>query len=471
MKKIKFILLVPFLLAFMACDDKLDKLSIDDLPDAAAFSNEATAIGSLMGAYSRSQDLDVFGSSPQVIADFQSDNVDFVGSFPTYQDIKLFITNSANGTITASWRDSYKAILAANAVIANVDGVTDPGFTAEEKAQVIAEAKFLRSLVYFQMANLWGQPWTLDNGASDAVPLVLEPFTGEVIDFPRATVNQIYAQIITDLQSAIPNLPNSLASEGRASAGAAQGLLSRVYLYQGEWQKAADMAQNVISAGEFSLASNYSFFGGGSPSSEEVFSLINLAIDNGATGSGGWASFYVSATDGGRGDAPYSDELLAAYEAGDQRFSTLTTQALAADTRVRTFTTKFSDAINNTDNAPLIRVTEMYLNRAEALAELNGVNSESLTLINALRSRAGLSDFTSGNFSSKDDFLDAIAKERRLELAFEGHRRMDLLRRGKPLRTSGPGVGISSPGDTYVVLPIPQRELDLNTNLTQNAGY
>lgn len=466
MKKIKYMLLILALLMLGACDSKINLQPQQSISTALAFSTESTARGSLVGVYSMSQDLEVFGGMLQVMADFQSDNVAFKGTFPTLQDISLYLTNASNSSISGVWGEHYRTILAANAVIAKVDAIADPGFSAEEKAQIIAEAKFIRAMLYFQIANTWGQPWSVSNGGTEAAPLVLDPFDG-VVTFPsRVTVAQIYAQVITDLQEAMPNLPNSLASEGRASAGAAQGLLSRVYLYQGEWQKAADMAQNVISSGEFSLASNYNFFGGGSPTPEEVFTLINSAADNGATGSGGWASFYNSAQNNGRGDAPYSSDLLDVYETGDKRFSELSGPSGGA-----IFTTKFADAQNNADNIPLIRVTEMYLNRAEALAEMNGVNAESLTLINALRSRAGLSAFTSGNFSNSEDFLTAIAKERRLELAFEGHRRMDLLRRGKPLRTSGAGVGISSPGDILVIFPVPQRELDINPNLTQNPGY
>ena len=129
-----------------------------------------------------------------------------------------------------------------------------------------------------------------------------------------------------------------------------------------------------------------------------------------------------------RSDAPFSDNLITAYEAeeGDLRFTTLT-QFNEDSTRL--YTTKFPDAVNNSDNVPLIRITEVYLNRAEALAELNGVNQESLTLINTLRARAGLEAFTTGQFASVDAFIDAILNERRKELAFEGYRRMDTAQR------------------------------------------
>jgi starch-binding outer membrane protein, SusD/RagB family len=114
----------------------------------------------------------------------------------------------------------------------------------------------------------------------------------------------------------------------------------------------------------------------------------------------------------------------------------------------------------------------MYLNRAEALAEVNGVNAESVDLINELRQRADLSDWSTSDFASKQEFLDAIAVERRKELCFEGHRRMDLLRRGQSLRPTGTTYHDNSvPGADKTIMPIPQRERDLNPNLSQNTGY
>ena len=113
----------------------------------------------------------------------------------------------------------------------------------------------------------------------------------------------------------------------------------------------------------------------------------------------------------------------------------------------------------------------MYLTAAEALAEVNGPNATSLTLVNAIRTRAGLAAWTLDQVGSKDNFIRLILNERRKELAFEGHRRMDLLRRGLPLRSSGPQAAAAVPGADKTVLPIPQREMDLNASLVQNSGY
>jgi starch-binding outer membrane protein, SusD/RagB family len=471
MRKILIYTLTAAGLTLSACEKDLDINPQQQLSTELIFNSKSTATGSLIGVYGLAQDLEVFGSMPQVIADFQSDNVDFVGSFPTLNEIKNYTTLSDNSSIQTLWRDNYFVILAANAVIANVPGVADDSFTDEEKAQLVAEAKFIRAFVNFQMVNLFAQPYQQDNGGSAGIPLVTEPFSGEVELPSRATVNEVHQAIITDLTEALPDLPESYDSpdqtRGRATKGAASALLSRIHLYRGEWQVAADFADDVIGSSVYMLASNYSFYSGNT--SEEVFSLQNSATDNGATGSGGWSSFYEPAEQGGRGDAPFSEDLIAAFEleSGDLRYA-----QKEAGVNGKLYTLKFNDAVTNTDNVPLIRVTEMYLNRAEALAELNGINAESIDLINELRERADLGDWAASDFANDEEFLDAIAIERRKELCFEGHRRMDLLRRGKALRPVGSTYYANSqPGADKTIMPIPQRERDLNPTLSQNTGY
>ncbi|MEM9885600.1 MAG: RagB/SusD family nutrient uptake outer membrane protein [Bacteroidota bacterium] len=465
-----YILLFITVGLFVACDDDLDIEPEQSLSTDAAFSDENTAVASLMGVYSRSQDLEVFGAMPQVIAEYQADNVNFIGSFPTLQDINLFVTQADNGSIRSIWRDHYRMILAANAVIKNVPNVDDSGFLQEERDQVVAEAKFLRAIGHFQLVNLFGQPYTLDNGASAGVPLILEPFIleGEVVMPMRNSVSEVYDQVERDLAEAVADLPASYSSpdqtRGRATVGAANALLSRVALYKGDWSTAESFADQVIASDLYELAGDYSFYDANT--SESIFSVQMTAVDNSRTGSGGWASFFMPAENGARGDAPYSDDLLNSYEEGDLRLEALSTKGENG----LTYTTKFPDAINNTDNAPIIRTTEMFLNKAEALVQQSGaVEQEAIDIINQLRTRAGLSSFTSADFSSGSALLDVIYDERRKELAFEGHRRMDLLRRGLSLRADL--LQESAPGASRVVLPIPQYEIDLGSSLPQNAGY
>jgi starch-binding outer membrane protein, SusD/RagB family len=468
-----FILLLAVLAT--ACEKRLQLEPQQSLSEDAAFVNGAAAESSLLGVYSQAQLLEVFGSQPQIIQDYMADNTFFVGSFPTLQEINNYAAVSPNVSIQSWWQVHYRAINGANTVIDKVPSISDPSFTEAKARQLIAEAKFMRAIMYFQLVNIFAQPYQVNNGNSPGVPLVLQGFTG-VVSFPsRASVNEVHAQIRRDLEEAIPDLPVSYSSaiftRGRATKGAAAGFLSRLHLYRGEWQEAANRATEVLNNSLYAPASDLSFYN--ALTSEDVFVIYNSAIDNPRTGSGGWASYHRPATQGGRGDCPFADELVAAFaeEAGDKRFTELSDVVVAADNSTRRMTLKFPDAVTNSDNAPLLRVSEIMLSRAEALAEMNGVNQESIDLVNPIRERAGLPAWDLGQFASKEAFIDAILNERRKELCFEGHRRLDLLRRGQPLRTSGVTAPRAVFGGPYTIMPIPNREIDLNPNLTQNPGY
>jgi len=475
MKNIKIAILSALILTGTGCSDRLELLPEQSLAGSQAFSSVANAESTLRGVYSQTQLLEVFGSGPQIIFDYQADNTDFVGSFPTLQDINTYVTTSPNATLEAYWAVNYRVINAANSVIENAPGVKDPALTPEVAKRLVAESKFLRAITHLNLLNMFAQPFQIQNGASPGVPLLLKSFTGE-IEYPsRATVAACYDQIIKDLNEALTDLPavSTPASRGRATKGAAAGYLSRLHLYKGEFQKAADFASQVITATTaYSLAANYSFYGA-APTTEHVFVIINSATDNGRTGSGGWASYHRPASNGGRGDCAMAPSLETSFgkEATDKRFVDLSTFVTAADGLRKRMTLKFPDAANNTDLAPLMRTSEIYLTRAEALAELNGINTESLTLVNGIRTRAGLPAWTSTTFTTKAAFISAILEERRKELCFEGHRRMDLLRKGLPLRTSGPTAALAAYGSPKTVLPLPQREIDLNKNLVQNQSY
>jgi hypothetical protein len=289
-------------------------------------------------------------------------------------------------------------------------------------------------------------------------------------------VNEVHNLIESDLNDAIGSLPASystaILTRGRATRGAAQALLGRLHLYRGEWADAATLSKSVLDASSlYAPAANFSFWTSKN-TSEDVFTIQNSSIDNGRTGTGGWASWHRPAANGGRGDCKFSPQLIAAYEEepGDLRYA-LKSAGTGADNNPAQFTTKWSDAITNADNAPVIRTTEVLLNYVEAKAEAdNAVSQELIDLMNVLRTRAGLSAWALGDFASKDAFVTAVLNERWKELAFEGHRRMDLLRRGLPLRAGNANAAF---GANKTILPIPQREVDNNPGLAgqQNPGY
>ena len=479
MKLYKISLFLLMVCTFGACKKQLSIEPEQFLSDQTVFTTQAGAQAALNGVYSTSQILEVFGGLPLIIGDYQADNVEFVGSFPTLQEIALYTTLSVNTSIAPIWQNHYMVILRANAIIARVPSITEIGFTDVQKKQMVAEAKFMRAITYFQLVNLFAQPYNCSQGTNLGVPIVLKEFMATKIEFPsRSSVNDVHTQIKKDLEEAMVDLPvsygTSSETRGRATKGAANGFLSRLHLYRGEWAAAATSADAVISASPtYALAANYNFYSGNT--AEDVFTIEMSTTDNSGTGGGGLANFHRPASFGGRGDAPFSTSLVNAFlqEPGDLRLN-LSDSAVASDGPVRRFTLKYPDAKTNSDNSPVMRVTEMYLNEAEALAQVNGINQTSINLVNALRTRAGLSKWTLVTFLTKQTFLNAILNERRKELAFEGHRRMDLLRNGLPLRYTGSAASISKPCvDGKVILPIPQREIDINPGMKgqQNVGY
>ena len=479
MKLYKISLLLLMVCTFAACKKELAIEPEQSLSASTVFTTKAGAQAALNGVYSTSQILEVFGGLPLIIGDYQADNVEFVGSFPTLQEIALYTTLSVNTSIAPIWQNHYMVILRANAVIARIPTITETGFTDAQKKQMVAEAKFMRAITYFQLVNLFAQPYNCSKGTNLGVPILLNEFSATKIEFPsRSTVNDVHVQIRKDLEEALIDLPLNYGTasdtRGRATKGAANGLLSRLHLYRGEWADAATSANAVISSTPtYALAANYAFYSGNT--AEDVFTIEMSTTDNSRTGAGGLSSYHRPVVSGGRGDAPFSTSLVNAFlqEPGDLRLN-LSDSAAASDGPKRRFTLKYPDAKTNSNSTPMIRVTEMYLNQAEALAQINGINQTSLDLVNALRKRAGLTTWTLVTFLTNQDFINAILNERRKELAFEGHRRMDLLRNGMALRSSGPAASISRPClDPKVILPIPQREIDINPGMAgqQNAGY
>ncbi len=473
---LNILLIGSFVIVSSSCDKEIDLTAQQSLDVSGAFTNRDAAQSTLLGVYSTCQVLEMNGAMPQIFSDFMADNATFMGSFPTFQEIRDFNTLSTNANVQGVWQQHYRVITRANDVIAAVPGVPGASFTAAERAQFIAEAKFLRALAHFQLVNLFAHPFNFSGGTNLGIPIVITPFTGTVTFPARNTVAEVYTQVIKDLTEAVIDLPatysTAVATRGRATKGAAQALLSRVYLYKGDFANAATSAKLVLDAsGTYAPASNYTFWTSKN-TSEDVFTIQNSAVDNGRTGTGGWASWHRPAANGGRGDIKFSPELIAAYtaEPGDLRYN-LKSSGTGADNNPATFTTKWSDAVNNADNSPVIRTTEIVLNYVEAKAEAdNAVSQDLIDRMNVLRTRAGLPNWTLATFATKSDFVDAVLNERWKELAFEGHRRMDLLRRGKNLRVGNPNAAF---GANKTILPIPQREIDNNPSLVgkQNAGF
>ena len=287
---------------------------------------------------------------------------------------------------------------------------------------------------------------------------------------------EVYAQVISDFEAAIPLLTVTPESATVISREAVQALLSRVYLYMERHEDAEDLATDVINSGRFQLVDSagyaVQFLEGGS--SEAIFEIAFNLVDNpGADHLGGMYK------ESGYGDYLPSRQLFALFEANDVRGTLFVDDdnldgGIYADAdgegkRVYKYPSEGSGIA--TDNLPVIRLSEVILNRAEARAK-DGDDVGALADLNLIRERAGIPELDG---LTGQPLVDAILEERRRELFAEGHRVFDITRNKlNVVRTdcTAPdnACTINYPNDRFI-LPLPQEETNVNDNIRQAPGY
>ncbi len=437
------------------CDQKLNVAPTQSIDDVAALSTSKDVEVTLIGCYDGIQDGDVYGGAFQYVSDLYGDagEIRFGGTFANLLEIFDKQLTTANSTASTTWIDTYNAINRCNNVLSALDKVEEA-----KKARIEGEARFIRGALYFELVRLYAKTWgDGDNAANPGVPLVLEP-TRSVTDADyrkRNSVAEVYAQVLDDLTKAENLLP--VSNTIYATKNAAAGMLARVYLQQGNYASARDAANRVITSGRQRLVTPFSslFYtslrNGGANPAEYIFSTTVTAQD----GANSLNTFYgtaISSIPGtaGRGDFRILPAHRALYQAGDTRGEFFVTPPSNL-----TYTQKHLDRFGN---VPIMRLAEMYLIRAEANFRLGTtVGAAPVADINMVRARAGATALTEVTITD-------ILKERKLELAFEGHNLHDIKRlKGK--------VGALDFNSPRLIFPIPQREIDANKQLTQNAGY
>lgn len=420
------------------CNDKLDVEPVDRIDAAKALNTSADVEAALVGAYSALSSNRLYAGYIQFTSELLGDagEIAFVGTFTQPREYiqKTVITN--NTFAAATWLDAYQTINIANNVLANIGKVS-----AARRDRVEGEALFIRAALYFELVRLYGKDWS--NGSPQTnlgVPLVLSPTLelGAANQVARNTVAEVYTQVLSDLTAAEAKLP--VTNGFFATRGAAAGMLSRVYLQQRRFAEAAQAANRVItSSNRYSLTSSFEEeFTTTTNTSEDVFA-IQITSQDGLND----LNTYFSPSQ--RGDIEVQDDHLNLYAADDER------GAFFDDV----YTLKFD---NQYGNVKVMRLAELYLTRAEANFRAGtAVGSTPLADVNLVRARVGLPALPQVT-------LAAILRERRLELAFEGFRLWDAKRNGET-------IGTLAATDDRLVLPIPQRERDVNPRLVQNPGY
>lgn len=491
MKKIKIALFALFALTAINCsDDFLDKVQPDTINTGNYPQTAEELITLVNGAYQplqrpklynmRMWTSDIFAGNSIVGAGGGEDGIETT-------QLSNFVTSTDNQGVLDLWRGPWPGILSANIIIKtaptlNIDDAT--------RNRSLGEAYFLRAHYYFILVRFFGD-----------VPLVTEPQDVNGDLYPaRAPKADIYNLIVSDLEKAAELLPlksqYSESDKGRATKGAAMGLLAKVYLTQGNWQKTVDLTTQLESMG-YALNADYSDnFNINNENSVESLFEVQYASDGGYDfwsneNQASWTSTFMGPrgsnfVGGGWGWNQPTQEFISSYEAGDLRkaktvfyegcpqFDGKEYQANYSLTgyNVRKFLVPLS-AFPSYDNSPLnfpvLRYSEVLLMKAEALNEL-GQTAAAAAPLNLVRARAGLSAVSG---LSQSNFREKVLHERRMELAFEGQRWFDLIRvnNGQYGLDFFHSIGKTNATTKHLLLPIPQIERDRNPNLTQNPGY
>lgn len=444
MKK-TFITILSLGLFLSSCTDSFLELpSETSLSTATFYKTEAdfqqavnATYAPLRSLYNGTSGVNVSGA--WAMGEMHSDNTYFMfnsgyRAFVDAESIANFVLQASNGISTAKYVADYQIIARANQVLAPIDGVS---FGTDSKNNIKGQAFFLRALAYFDLVQYYGK-----------VPLHLIPVTNRSeAALPLAEVDAIYTQIIKDVTEAAKLLPAKSKQEaGRATSGAAKTLLGNIYAVQKKWDLAETVLKEVIDSGEYSLLSDYAavFSVSNKNNQESVFEVqfkestegyasrfiydflpmpITAAQVTAITGAANEQALTVEAV-----NIPTPD-LINAYEAGDKR-KAISIASVDIDGKTYPYIKKLlqpnAQANITGTNWPVYRYAEVILLYAEALNE-NGKTTNATQYLNMVRNRAGLGNTTA---SSQVDVRAAILAERRVELAFENKRWLDLVRTG-----------------------------------------
>ncbi len=492
-------MLILIMTSFAGCSDFLEEVPKSVINSETFYKTESDAVAALNAVYDYMTvgTLGIFDdgfggiffNDFWVIKDILSDNCEETITSPEYQDLSEFKFNPDNIRIEFYWEDIYKTIFASNVVINRVPLID---MDSMKRNHLVSEARFIRALMYFEAVRLFGE-----------VPLLLkETSSVKEASISRSKVSDIYKAIVDDLKYSSEHLSDSYrVGNGRPVPMSCIALLSKVYLEMGEYQLAADNAEIVISSGEFKLWADYA----------DIFKLENMnqgeiifaANFSGSLSQGFKPNQYhvrllpTEIYDSSRGEGPKNawgwerptENLINSYTPLDRRaevtfinsFTYSDGETISFDNHIGKFWDQENEPEGNNTSTDVIylRYADVLLIYAEALNELNkGPNEMAYDAINKVRARARFNGIEVLDILpdldglSYQQFKDAVLLERRWEFVMEGQRYHDLVRMGKlEEKVNGSGKENTTAQSHHVLLPIPQRERNLNPQLTQNDGY
>ncbi|MHC8947778.1 RagB/SusD family nutrient uptake outer membrane protein [Sphingobacterium hungaricum] len=481
--------------------DPLDTFSdvtqgVDEKGKVIVFKDKAAVENHLVTIYRQMRDRqEHWYVDALLIGDSHSDNA-YAGT--TGAEVVPFENNAiegSNSVLLRDWNRFMEDIARANLLIVNIDSVEDNALTSAERLQMKAEAKIFRALILFDMARMWGDIPVITKTAGD----ITSETIGEVYDdyFPaQNTELEAYQQVEADCLDAIKNAPNSNpANKTLFSKSVAKALLVKLYAEKPmrDYSKVIQYADELAAEG-FDLADNYSdLFGMNAATTDIKMRNTKESILEAQffSGSGNWATWmfgrdltnYNNSFTWAKWITPSRDLIKTFQDEGDQiRFSESVVYYAAGWSNYYPsanypFMFKLRSAFNSIIK---LRYADILLLKAEALIQGPSQNlPAAAAIIDKVRARVNLPALSNATKASPDLMLQALLKERRLELAFEGQRWYDLVRLEKVesvmnavyAKDSGRLKQIYPFNSSSYRLPIPQTVIDQNPKIVQNPGY
>ena len=476
-----FLLLIP---VCTGCESVLDLYPETVMTQGVYYNSEAEFILAANDIYRQMGRVYNDGCVADLYGELFSDNtvvIFQVGNNTWGEDISRFRIKTDNGKIRTAWQTAYNAIFIANNIIDQLDNTNIQFSTPELKQRLRTEALFVRSIIFFNLVQAFGD-----------IPLPLTAASpDESYNYLRVDKNTVFQQIINDLKSCKDILPLAHTGNniGRVTSYAASAFLAKTYLLTGDKSSAQTELKRIIDSGLFSLDANnngtidqadytYLFHQNTKNCKESIFEIQYLAGINQANSGHQdaytpyyWSFHLPGSTQTFRGEGMNSPsaDLIAEYEPDDPRkdISLQIGYWELGDNEIYVdypFTMKFYDPNWQYpgQNFEAIRYADILLLYSEV--------TNDPAYLNQVRARVGLSAYGSEGYPSEFNTLEkAIEHERRVELAFEFHRTFDLVRTGRALTVlNSKGFDLSA---NSLLFPIPQIEIDINPELTQNEAY
>lgn len=484
MKNIIHLIILASVLTTASCKkDFIERIPVSSVTIDNLYKTDKDYQDAVIGTYAALRDS---YSTMWQYGDIRGDDAFiYVSNQPSTQAVDVFSINSTDGLLNTTWANYYLVINRANNILTRIENADVA--VVKNKDRYIGEAKFLRALAYFNLVRIFGDVQMITN----------VPTTEETLKTPRTPAVTIYSDIIIkDFADAATKLPivYTGADVGRATKGAALALLGKVYLTIKDFVKAETVLKEITTAPfTYALLSNFNDLVDYSKNEHHSEYIFDIEHESNLNSMGSiytnqfmpnvvqMLTFYGIAGGFGESMSP-TTSFVNLWEAGDKR-KDITVQCCGSWTNPNTgvvikfnpgtsqsYTRKYITPVtvlnDSKANWKVVRYADVLLMLAEAMNE-NGKTTEALVPLNQVRTRAGLQAYTN---LTQTVLRDAVALERRFELAFEGHRWFDLVRTGKALNALAP-VGMK---DYMTIFPVPLREVQVMNNASifpQNPGY